>query len=78
MEKKAGVFVKKASEKRDKSAKLKKCQQFKQIQKLKIAKIIVWKQAMENEKKMSKTRNKFWETKKLLIRIIDFDVGKNH
>ena len=37
IEKKAGIFVNEASEKRGKSAKLKKRQQFKQIQKLKIA-----------------------------------------
>ena len=37
IEKKAGIFVNEASEMRRKSAKLKKRQQFKQIQKLKIA-----------------------------------------
>ena len=38
IEKQAGIFVNEASEKRSKSAKLKNCQQFKQIQKLEIAK----------------------------------------
>ena len=30
------------------------------------------------KKKLSKTKNKCWEKKKLLIPIIDFDVEKNH
>ena len=36
-----------------------------------------WKQALENEKKLSKTRNNCWGKKKLLIPKIDFDVEKN-
>ena len=55
-------FSERSFEIRSKSAKLKKHQQFKQFQILKIAKK-VWKQALENEKKLSKTRNKCWEMK---------------
>ena len=66
-----------ASEKRGKSATLKKCQQFKQIQKLKTEKTI-WKQALENEKKVVKNQKQMLRNEKLLTPIIDFDVEKNH
>ena len=62
-ENKAGLFVNEASEKRGKSAKLKKSQQFKQIQKLKIAKK-VWKQALENEKKVVKNKKQMLRKEK--------------
>ena len=68
--------MKEASEKRDKSAKLKKCQQFKRIQKLKSAKKIVMKIALETEKKIVKNRKEMLR-KKVLIQLIDFDFGKS-
>ena len=56
--------MKEAFEKKDKSAKLRKCQQFKQIQKLKIAKKNVLKQALENEKKIVKNKKQMLRKEK--------------
>ena len=64
IEKKAGIVVNEAFEKRGKSAKLKKCQQFKQIQKLEIAIKNVWKQALENEKKVVKNKKQMLRKEK--------------